>query len=271
MRLTVVVQGRDGEAAIRPQFDRDLGPARPQVPHQALEDAEGAPTGVAGARPQHGGDELARLPVEDQQRVVHVLAIIAMVGHAFLPAVGRIVRAIKVEHDVRGHTIALPLLQVEPDQRHRQAVARLGIDGILQAGEGGLAGQVRLLGQASADQLEERIGAQGVGIILILVATGDLEDALAHQRLQRVTDRATAPLGDVRGQSGTQAERGIGLREPAQTAIAGELWPIEARLHRRGGQGKVDRLDHEASPWGGWWFDTSAYPVVRCLALSTLA
>ena len=38
---------------------------------------------------------------------------------------------------------------------------------------------------------------QGIGVILILVATGNLEDALAHKGFERVLARALAPLGDA--------------------------------------------------------------------------
>ena len=39
------------------------------------------------------------------------------------------------------------------------------------------------LREATADQLEQRIDAQGVGIVLILIAARDLEDPLADQCL----------------------------------------------------------------------------------------
>ncbi len=47
---------------------------------------------------------------------------------------------------------------------------------VLQPRHGRLARQIGPgLGQPAADQLEERVRAQGVGIILILIAAGDLE------------------------------------------------------------------------------------------------
>jgi hypothetical protein len=42
--------------------------------------------------------------------------------------------------------------------------------------------------QTSFDQLQERIGAQTIRIVLILVAAGDLEDALANEHLPAVAN-----------------------------------------------------------------------------------
>src|SRR5205823_10365438 len=47
--LAVVVERRDGEAGIRPQLDAHLGPARPQVPDQTLQDGDGPPAGWTAA------------------------------------------------------------------------------------------------------------------------------------------------------------------------------------------------------------------------------
>ena len=55
-----------------------------------------------------------------------------------------------------------------------------------------------------------------------------------------------------RSQEGTQTERGIGLRESAQTVIGGELGGVEVGVERGGGQGKGHRLGHEASPRKAW-------------------
>jgi hypothetical protein len=50
-------------------------------------------------------------------------------------------------------------------------------DGVLQPGEGRLAGQGLVFGELVAGHLQGRIGAQRVGV---LVAAGDLEDSLGE-------------------------------------------------------------------------------------------
>jgi hypothetical protein len=71
---------------------------------------------------------------------------------------------------------------------------------VLEAREGWLAGQVGVaLGPPPTDQREQGVGAQGVGIILVLVAAGDAEDALAGQRLDGMVAVGALPLGDAGG------------------------------------------------------------------------
>src|SRR5579875_611585 len=50
-------------------------------------------------------------------------------------------------------------------------------------------------GQAAADQPEEGIGMEGVGVVLILVATGDLEDALHVVPVKRGEPDGLRPAG----------------------------------------------------------------------------
>ena len=59
------------------------------------------------AVPQDGREQLARPAVEDEERMVHVLAVVAVVVAAFLLSVGRIVRRVEVqEHALRGAVFA---------------------------------------------------------------------------------------------------------------------------------------------------------------------
>jgi len=108
-----------------------------------------------------------------------MLIIVGVVGAPFLVPVGGVVGAVAVQHDVEGRAGALPLPQVHLDQGMGQAQAGMPVHRILQAGHRGLAGQVAVaLGTAAADQLEQRIGAQRVGVVLVLVPAGDAEDTL---------------------------------------------------------------------------------------------
>ena len=84
------------------------------------------------ARPQDRRDELGGLTVEHQQGMVHVLAVVAVVGTPFLLSVRGIVRAVQVQHDMRRHPVPFPLAQVEFPQGHGQALAALAIDRVLQ-------------------------------------------------------------------------------------------------------------------------------------------
>ena len=99
--LAVGVDLRLGEAGIGAQLDDHLRPARPQPRTSRCRMARTPAPAWACAGAQDGGDELPGVAVEDQQRVVHVLAVVAVVGAAFLLPVRRVVGAVQVEHDVR--------------------------------------------------------------------------------------------------------------------------------------------------------------------------
>jgi hypothetical protein len=135
-----------------------------------------------------------------------------------------------------------------------------------------LTGQGTIVRQATAGQLEEGIMPQGVGIVLVLIAAGKLEDPLADEGLEGVRHRTGAPVGDLGGQGSAQPEGRIGFSEPGKTAITGQVAGIEASLDReRSRTGKAEgrrgRLGHEASPVE-WWADTHLLPQ-RCLVLSS--
>lgn len=76
------------------------------------------------------------------------------------------------------------------------------------------------LGQASQNQLQERVFSQRVGVVMVLVAASYLVDPLAHQGEQRMPEpTATTPLGDVLGYGLAQPELSVGLGQPQHTTI----------------------------------------------------
>src|ERR1035437_3141573 len=74
---------------------------------------------------------------------IQVLAVVAVVSRPLLLAVRGVVGAVDVQQDVRRWTILLSLLQVHRQQRVRQVAAGPAVHRVLQAREGGLAGQLR--------------------------------------------------------------------------------------------------------------------------------
>jgi hypothetical protein len=109
-----------------------------------------------------------------------------MVVDAFLVAVGRVVGRIEVEQDPLRSTIfaALPDIELAEGKRH-PVTATSATARVLKARDGGLASEVLAgLRQGAAHQLQKRIGAQEVGIILVLISAGYLKDALLEEREQ---------------------------------------------------------------------------------------
>src|SRR5262249_54095028 len=80
----------------------------------------------------------------------------------------------------------------------------------------------------------------------------DLEDTLAQQRRQVVTDGAAAPVGDAAGEAITQSECGLRLGQPRQPAIGGESSAVKGHHQRhasgrRKHEGRRARLGHRST------------------------
>lgn len=86
-----------------------------------------------------GHDELIRLAVEEQQGVIHMLLVVAVIGAPFLIAIGGIVGAIGIDQDVDGAIGLLALGQIDTEECPGRPVAGLEVNGVLEAGERGLA------------------------------------------------------------------------------------------------------------------------------------
>jgi len=202
---------------------------------------------VAGA-PQ-GDDALVGLAVEDEQGMVHMRAIVAVVGGPLLRPVRRVVGAVDVQDDARGVAVAFAGAQVHVEQGVGQGPAGVAPHRVLEAGQRRLAGEIRVaLGSPATDELEQRIDAQRVGIVLVLVAAGDAEDALACQRLDRMVDVGAPPLGDAGRQRAADADRLLGLGEPGQPAIGGQTTAIEGGFQGESG-GCGERVERCGRLW----------------------
>jgi hypothetical protein len=78
--FTVIVEDRHREVRVGADLDlRLLAPCPPQPAHDALQDANRPAACVGVAVPQDDREQLAHLTVEDQKRVAHVLAVVAVV------------------------------------------------------------------------------------------------------------------------------------------------------------------------------------------------
>jgi hypothetical protein len=153
--------------------------------------------------------------------MIHVLLVVAVIGTSFLIAVGRVVRPIGIDQDALRYTISTALIQIQLKDDHRQAITGLGIDRVLQAAHGWLAGKRRIVGLSATDQLEQRIVPQRVGVVLILITTRDLIHPLPNQFLPAMLSHSLPPLRDFCGKGRTQAKGCVGLGQPGQPTITG--------------------------------------------------
>jgi hypothetical protein len=105
-------------------------------------------------------------------------------------------------------------------------------------------------------QFEERIVAQSGGIVLIRIATGNLQDPLAQQTGQTMAHRPVSPLAHGRGQRAAQTECFVGFEQLEQSTVAGQLVQIKMdlkrqrlRRKRRLGYGRLDHRDTSLDPF----------------------
>lgn len=186
--------------------------------------------------------------VEDEQGVIHVLAVVAMIGRALLVAVGGVVGAVTVKENAPWRPVLAPLRQVEPGQGTGNTMTALAAGAVFQAGQSGLAGQVVTgIGQLAADELEQGVRAEGIGVVLVLVAAGHLENTLPDQLLQAVARAAGvfAPIPEAVGEGGADTQLSINLAKPGQAPIGGETPTVEGSL-----KGKACQLGEHVSRCG---------------------
>jgi len=194
--------------------------------------------GVGVTRSQDGRNELTALPVEDEQGMVDVLLVVAVVVAAFLIAMGGIVGRVEVEQNLLRSRVFGAFSQIELKKNSCHQVAGASRNRILKPGDGGLGSQLlTTLGQRTAHHLEQRIFAKGVGVVLILVTARYLVDALLEQRHQGVASFPLSPLWDVLGHGLAQAEFFVYFGEPEQPAVGGEPPTVEGGLKREGRRG----------------------------------
>jgi hypothetical protein len=75
---------------------------------------------------------------------------------------------------------------------------------------------------------------QGIGVVLVFVAAGNLQETLAQQKRERMAHRSAAPGANLGGKAGRQTQAVVGLREPDEAAIRGELSGVKTHRGNRG-------------------------------------
>jgi hypothetical protein len=112
--------------------------------------------------------------VIDHEGQVLVLVVVAVPEGQLLVAVRRVIHGVQVERQVARRPAEGGDEQVEEDVA--QPLEGLDRNGILEAGQGRLAGQVWVVRGAVGEELEDGVGAEGVVVVLVLVAGQDAID-----------------------------------------------------------------------------------------------
>jgi hypothetical protein len=185
---------------------------------------------VGVATPQQRADQVPALPVEDDQRMVDVLLVVAVVVATFLIAVGGVCGGVEIqEHSLWSSAVFGPLAQVELEDGLGHSAARTPVGRVLQAREGRLACQVSsALGQRAANHLEQEVFSQGVRVVLVLIPTRYLEDPLPNERGKGVAPSPVSPLGHRLGDGLAQTQLLVHLGHTQKSAVGGDAPPVEA-------------------------------------------
>ncbi len=134
------------------------------------------------SRPKERRYEVPTLAVEDQERVVDMLAVIAVVVGAFLLAVGRVVCRVELQKHPVGHTVLLSLGKIKPEENLGDSAAGASGGGVLKAADGRLARKVLpALGKRAAAEFEQRVFPESIRVVLVLVSASYLENALPDE------------------------------------------------------------------------------------------
>jgi hypothetical protein len=140
--------------------------------------------GVDVARPQGQHHELVVVDAGNDQRQVLVLVVVAVPEGQLLVAVSRVIDGVQVEGQVTRRGVEGREELVNEDVA--QLLEGRDGDGVLEAGERRLAGQVAIVRRAVGNEFEDGVGPEGVVVVLDLVAGQDAVDAGADHRQKGV-------------------------------------------------------------------------------------
>jgi hypothetical protein len=127
-----------------------------------------------------------------------------------LVAMRRVVQGVQVEGQMAGRRLERRNELVE--EHVAQPLEGQDGDGVLEAGQRGLAGQVAVFGGAAGDELEDGVVAEGVMVILVLVAGQDAVDAGPDHLQERVLGEVgVARVVQRRGEPSGQADAFVEL------------------------------------------------------------
>jgi hypothetical protein len=216
-------------------FDVHVGPHGTQPRHQILQVVLGAEPRRYRARPQTDQDDLIGVGRRDDQRQILPLAVVAVEHDEWLLAVRRLVHRVAVaaeparrRSERRDEVI---------DQRVTQAPERRNRDGVLEARERGLAGQVVGVRTAPRDDLEHWIAAQRVVIVLVLVAGDDaVQPRPKHFRALMPDQLGGACILQRVDEPPGKPDPLIKLAERQQASVTGKSGLARLDDQRRGGK-----------------------------------
>ena len=219
---------RRAVVAVGAQQDLDPRPVGAQRRDQAVQPeddlASTRPTGGA----QQGGDHAA-LAVEHHDGLEAVFIVVGVEQAKLLAAVHGVERVVDVEHDPARHLAEALAVVLHHGLPHAQQ--GVPVRQVLRPRHGRLRAQGGIFGQPLHRQLEQRVGAQAVGVVAVLVAGSDHQHAKADDLVETVPDAHRRPrVVDAGGKTPRDPQPPLDLPQHQQAAVGGHQPPVEARL-----------------------------------------
>src|SRR5262249_38083796 len=175
--LAQVEHAGDAEGSVGADVDDDVGPGGAEAADDVLQVVI-SPQGSMGATvsQRHTHNQIVVGAGDDQGQVLVVVVVVGPEGQLLMTVRG-VIDGVEVDGQVlrrfaeRGDELV--------NEQHAQAFQGGDVDLVLETRQGGLAGQVGLSGPPATDELEDRVAAQSVDVVLLLVVGEDAVDALA--------------------------------------------------------------------------------------------
>ena len=171
--------------------------------------------------PQAEHHDVIGLGTGEYQGQVLVLLVVAVEERQLSGSVGGVVHGVEIEgprqrrFGERGDELI--------DEDVAESEQGRNVDLVLEAGQRRLTGQVGVVGRAIGDEFEDRIGAEGVVVVLVFVAGEDAEDTHADHVEEGVFDASgIAGIVECVGERYAEADTVIELSQGEQTGIGGE-------------------------------------------------
>jgi hypothetical protein len=226
LRLAPVHDFRAGVMAVGTNEDLDRGPMAADRPHQATEKGADLDALRPLRRAQDGGDE-APLAIEDDDRLEAVFVVMGVEQPQLLAAVHRIEGVVDIQRDPPRHLAKR--CAVEIDQGTAEAQQRPRIRQVLQPRDGRLRTEVPTRRQSFERQLEQRIGAQGIRVVTVFVASRDHQQPEADDIGQCVHGAVgITRILDAGGQTVGHRKSALDLAQDQQTAVGRQPATVEA-------------------------------------------
>ena len=264
---------------ISPEGEAGARPVPADAAHQVLEEGADLGTRRRLARAQENRHWLAALDMIDVDGQEAASVVVGVEQRQLLVAVHRVAGVVDVEGDRRrrgGEAAAEDVDQGGRHARHLDARRR-----VLQPVHGRLGAQVAAALRRPADgQFEQRIGAQGVTVVGVLIPAGDREHAEAQHRRERVHhQRRVAPVPDAARQRLGQAEPAFRPAQQDQPAVGRDQPALEIGGHLLAFDGwKIERekgiFGHGGRgafvAWGEMRLEPNFYPISTGYAMSAI-